>query len=538
MNIHKNIIYILALLLIGTVSCEKPLKDFNLQISTDLIKDYVTLKVVDIQGNSIKDLSIKLLSGDIQDIYNLDGYKDFKPVDNLINFGLDPKRTASASSPIRFSIEIKAPEYLTQTVPVVISGVSAGIQTVVLIKPNNNLEGTESVLENVNLTDKGAIANKTTLKMPSAVGKEDIEITIPEGTQFKDDAGNIIVGNILQLFVTSIDAYNTNAIHLLPGSSLRTNEVFLSGGKKAAGTLSSLAVAEIKMLINGISVTSFSQPLTIRMPVNSNYSSPITGKKIANDMSVQLFSNSKNGIWTFEQNNTISGTLSTGYYVSFPINHLSFYMAAEFGEACVENRLIEFSGDWINEGFTYPITVNTKWGDNIIATAQYSINKDNNKITVDNIPAIGASIEVYSASNHLLAEGLLASCNQLTHMELPNPGNAQNKISTLQLYVRCPDKTDIITLLPTFQMFYRISGSTEFHYLGAVDNGLLRTTLLKTDGTKYDFKAVWNDRVKIVEGHTVKEDNSGTIGTSPNDIIGTKAGATNLKILTEECKKL
>jgi len=61
---------------------------------------------------------------------------------------------------------------------------------------------------------------------------------------------------------------------------------------------------------------------------------------------------------------------------------------------------------------------------------------------------------------------------------------------------------------------------------------------LKTDGTKYDFKAIWNDRIKIVNGKTVKKDNSATVGTLPGNLIGTMDGATNLAILKEECDKL
>ena len=62
--------------------------------------------------------------------------------------------------------------------------------------------------------------------------------------------------------------------------------------------------------------------------------------------------------------------------------------------------------------------------------------------------------------------------------------------------------------------------------------------MLKSDGTKYDFRAIYNGKTKVVNGKTVQKDNSGTIGINPGDIIGEKAGATNLAILVEECNKL
>src|SRR5690606_3404623 len=132
----------------------------------------------------------------------------------------------------------------------------------------------------------------------------------------------------------------------------------------------------------------------------------------------------------------------------------------------------------------------------------------------------------------------LAGCGQATAIQLPDPSDATSTTSTLQLYVRCPGQTTVVTLLPTFQMFYRESGTTEFKYLGSVSNGFLRTTLLKTDGTKYDFKAIWNERVKIVNDHSVSEDNTATVGIETGDIMGSKAGATNLAILAEECNNL
>jgi len=535
----KLAIYTLMVALFGGVSsCDNPLKDFNLQISTEVIENYVTLRVVDANNANVAGVTVSLTSGDTQDIYNMNGYKDFKLTDNLLVLGVDPARTPTANNPIQFRVQFSAPGYTTQTVPVAITDVSAGIQTVVLTKPTEVPDGAEEVAENVDLNPDGSTTAPATVELPSATGDGNMQLTVPAGTQFKDASGAVITGTNVQITVTSIDADNEDAVVLLPEGSLRAGEVVLDGGATASGTFSAAAVADIKMLVNGVQVSQFSQPLTVSMPVPANYVSPITGQPLAAGTIFQIFSNSGDGVWRYEQTSTVTGSAATGFRVNFQITHLTFYMAAEFGQACPAARVINFSGDWMTNGTTAAVKVEAVWGGKVIASGDYSINNTNNSFSLMNVPATGVKIVVRKEDGNILAEGDLAACGQVTSMQLPNPGDATSTTSTLQLYVRCPGQTTVVTLLPTFQMFYRESGTTEFKYLGSVSNGFLRTTLLKTDGTKYDFKAIWNERVKIVNDHSVSEDNTATVGIETGDIIGSKAGATNLAILAEECNKL
>lgn len=527
-------------LLGGASSCDNPLKDFNLQISTEVINNYATLRVVDIDGNNIPGVTATLSSGDMQDIYNMSGVKDFKLVDNLLTLGLDPSRTPTADNPVRFRVQFSAPGYNSQIIPVSITDASSGIQTVVLLKPTVIPDGAEETSENIDLSPTGSTLVETSIELPAANGKGEMSMAIPAGTQFKDASGNVIVGSNVQVTIASIDGENEDAVNLLPGGDLRSDAVQLAvGGNPVSGTFSPLAITNINMMVNGVEIRQFNQPIIVSMPVPSNYVNPSTGQPIAAGDIFQIFSNSGDGVWRFEQNSTITGSAATGYQVSFPVSHLTFFMAAQFGQSCSSDRSITFQGDWMNNGTTAPIQVDVIWGSKVIYTGQYSINQTNNRITVSNIPAAGAKIVVRNQAGNFLAESKLADCQVAsTIVQLPNPSDAGSTTSTLQLYVRCPDKTNVITLLPTFQMFYRESGTSEYKFLGTVNNGLLRTTLLKTNGTEYDFKAIWGERIKEVLNHTVTVDNTATVGLQAGDIMGTKAGATNLAILTEECNKL
>jgi len=314
--------------------------------------------------------------------------------------------------------------------------------------------------------------------------------------------------------------------------------VQLAGGRSAAGSFSAGGITRINMAVGTVAIRSFTKPVAIGLPLSSTYVSPITEAAIQAGSTFDIFSNSvSDNIWKHEKSVVVTGSPTAGYAANFETTHLTFFMGAEFGESCAAGAFVNFSGDWMDNGSTFPVTVEATWGGKVILTRQYSINKESAKIVLEKLPN-GTKLTFKNAAGTVLAQSTLAACGQETNVTLPNPGNPAEKVSTLQLYVRCPDKTTVITLLPVFDMYYRVAGTGEYKFLGTVKNGLLRTSLLKTDGTKYDFKAYYNNKVKTVLNKTVKEDNSATVGIGPGDIIGEKAGATNLAILKEECKNL
>ncbi len=541
MKINRITKYILAAsLMVGAVACESPMKDFNLQISTEVIQHSAVVQIKDLDGNTIPGVTVSLVSGQIQEVYNMSGYKDFKVVDNQVEFGLSPNARLTGTEEVRFRIEVKAPGYSSQEIPVTISmNSSTGIIPVFLSKPSEPVEGVEEVVKVVSLAADGSTMEVVTLTpAATAPGTQPMSLSIPAGTQFRDANGNVITGGQLRIAMGGFDANNDDVKALLPGGGLTADGVVLPGGRIAPGTFSAAGITSINMMVGNTPVRQFSNPIDVGIPLPSDYVSPINGQAIQAGQSFDLFSNSSSdNIWRFEKAVTVGGSAAAGYIANFQVDHLTFFMAAEFGEACSSGSTVNFSGDWMANGYTYPITVEAVWGGDRIFKREYSINEGNKSILIDGLPD-GTTLFITNSKGTLLRQTVLASCGQVTNVELPNPGEPTNNMSTLQLYVRCPDKGTVITLLPTFHIHYREAGKGEFKLLGTVSNGLLRTSLLKTDGTKYDFKAFYSGKVKTVNGKTVQADNSATIGIQPGDIIGEKAGATNLAILKEECKKI
>lgn len=529
--------YILALtLLSGIVSCDNPLKDFNLLISTEVIKHSTTLEVLDTNGQPVN-ATIKLLGGDTQDIYNISGYKDFKLVSNLVNFGVDPKREPTAAEPIRFQVEIAATGYITQVVDVSISDANNGIMHIRLAKPVSVPDGAVVVNKTFGIDATGALPAESKIEVAGEEGVN-IDITIPQGTQFIGADGKVIVGKALTVSATGFDPQDPNALALFPGGRYQADGVTLANGSSASGTFNPAATTTINMVIDGVPVRQFSKPIAIEMEISEGFTLA-NGAPLTAGTMLSTFSNSAyDPTWTHEQDTPIKSS-GSGYSVAFQVSHLTTFLAGEFVESCSPVSLINFSADWIEQGFTYPVNVEAVQNGLVIASRTYSISNNTKSIGMDYLPASGVQIVVRSTvNNSIIAQAALAACGSATNITIPNPNPVVEPKVTLQLYVRCPDKTDPITLLPTFQLYYRVAGTGAFQYLGAVNNGFLSTSLLKSDGTKYDFRAVWKERTKTVNAKSVQADNSGTVGIKPGDILGEKAGATNLGILIEECNKL
>ncbi|MBE8719317.1 hypothetical protein C4F40_01055 [Sphingobacterium sp. Ka21] len=530
-------------LLWGAASCESPLKDFNLVISSDVIKHSATLQVRDAENQPVNNVTIKLLSGDTEDIYNLSGYKDFKLVGDLVTFGVDPKRTPTVENPINFRVEISGAGFLTKVVPVTIADISTGIIPVQLVKPTEIPDGVEVVEEVVDLGSNGTLPVATTITLDAPAGQSEsikVDIALPAGLQFQDENGAVITGGALTANVSSMDVNDPAAVASFPGGTLTAEGVVGPNGETQAGAFNPAATTVIKMSVGGKSVRRFSSPIQVAMTVSPNFVDASTGQPVTAGTELSIYSYDEtdpNAVWQYEKNAVVTGSAQTGYSLSFAVDHLTTFVAGNFVASCEPVSRVTFSADWMEEGFTLPVIISVVQYGKILTAGVYSINKDTKTIGLTHVPqGGGVEIAVYTNVGILIDQVPLAACGSATMINIPDP-NPEPAV-TLQLYVRCPGQTNVITVVPTFQLQYRISGTSTWEYLGVVTDGYIRTSLLKSDGTLYDFRAVWNERVKVVGNHTVQEDNRGTVGVGSGDIIGEHAGDTNLAILTEECNEL
>ena len=537
MKIKRFAQYLLSMALLGSVlSCENPLKDFNLLISTEVIQNSITLEVLNTDGQAVN-ATVKVSGTDAADIYNLSGIKDFKLVSNLVSFGVDPNRQPTVADPIRFKVEFAAAGYLTEVVDVTIADINNGIMPIRLAKVADVPDGAVTVIKSFTVGADGALPTAATIALDNPEGPS-MSINIPAGTQFLDANGKVITGRSVSVSIVSYDPTDPAALALFPGGRLQADGVVLAGGAASSGTFNPAASTSIMMGVDGVAVRAFSKPIAIEMGLSEDFA-PSSGSAVSAGTALSIFSNTpSNPVWKHEKEATVQKS-GDDFVIGFTVDHLTTFLAGEFIASCAPISQIDFTADWIDQGFTYPVIVEALKDGNIIASRLFSISSENKSIGLDYLPASGVKIVVRrTTDNSIIAESALAACGSVTNIVLQSPYQPEVPKVTLQLYVRCPDKTTTITLLPSFQLFYRNAGTGAYEYLGEVNNGFLSTTLLKSDGTKYDFRAVWKGRSKTVNAKAVQADNSGTIGIQPGDIIGEKSGATNLAILIEECGKL
>ncbi|TCK84936.1 hypothetical protein [Albibacterium bauzanense] len=551
----KRIYFILVGALISTMlfsQCADPLKGFELNVSTDVIHYTTLIQVKDANGGSVgNDITVTITGRDAASIYNLAGEKQFALSSGILGLGVTPYADPTAGNNIQFTVVLSGAGYVTQNVPVTINyNQFESVKTVTLLKPAN--PPVDGIVESITTTAlvNNATASPIVLTTGSGdIGKQSVNIEIASGTQFLDAAGTVITGASLRSSVTLFDPSEETALAVFPGGSLTTNNVIPEGGGAAeTGSFVPAGLVNIEFSIGNTQVKQFSKPITIDIGLEPTFINPSTGASLqaGDELGIYSYDNAT-AQWTFEKNVTV--TMVNGNPVArFETNHLTWYMIGSFFKSCNTPLVINVLSPWMQDGITYSLTVEAIIAGKVVSSTQASVTKENPTITLPQLPVSSGliSIRVRDNSGRDLTENegfygiklVALGCTALPFNFQLNEPTSNPKV-TLQLYVRCPGDDLVLNVLPTFYLYVRDreNGETEFKLLGVVKNGFISTSML-TAGAKYDFKAVWGDKVKVVVGKTVTADNSGTVGIEPGDIIGEKAGAVNLEMLTEACNTI
>src|SRR5690606_32412082 len=291
--------------------------------------------------------------------------------------------------------------------------------------------------------------------------------------------------------------------------------------------------------LDGAPVKRFSQPIQISQQLDPAFHNSDTDAPVAAGDALSVYSyTTADARWQYEQDATVAlvGGVPT---TTFQTDHLTWFLSGNFLQACAQPATVQLNAPWFDAGVSYPLTIEAVVAGKVAISFRLSVNADNRTAQLNYLPTQGVTIRVKDERGALLGEAALTgTCGGTTTISLSDPDTVTDPTVTLQLYVRCPGQSEVITVLPTFYLYYREAGTAnDFAFLGVVTNGFLSTKVLTVDDVAYDFKAVWGSQVKIVNNHTVQEDNTGTVGTQPGDIIGEKAGASNLAILTQKCNE-
>jgi hypothetical protein len=181
-----------AALLIAVAGCKKPTEGLNFNISPEVIKHTIYVKVKDANGNNVNSINATLsIGGESGDyVYEVGGEKDFTMHEGAITLGLDPAKIPMDGSPVKFTVQVTAPGYLPQEEEVEVYPEQLNQQVYVsLINMANPPSGLDMKiqayrLENGAIKSPGAfVKNKTTAD--SAYYDDGLTtVVLPAGTTF------------------------------------------------------------------------------------------------------------------------------------------------------------------------------------------------------------------------------------------------------------------------------------------------------------------------------------------------------------------
>jgi len=534
--------FLTVALLLVVQGCQDPLKDVNVVVSSAVIRYSTLLEITDGLGKPAKNVTVTITGPDAEYIYNLDGYKQFTLNDGLLGLGVHPKHEPTETDPVTFSVRLSGEGYVTQVIPVQItSGQHSGLHAISLLRPDAAPPGVTVYRPSAALED-GQLAETLTISTPlTGPSEQAAQITLPAGTQFLDENGKPLQGGQLSAQIINVDTDKEEALSIFPGGQLATTGVYPAGSNApVSGVFNPAAVTSIEFFVDGQPVRRFSQPIVVSQQIGSDFQHGITGLPVQAGDVLDVYSYTlADARWVYEREAVVSQA-DGQLYATFEIDHLSWYLNGNFTTSCPEPTTVTLQASWFDANITYPLTVEAVMAGKVVQRFTASVNTNNNSLRFNDLPADGVSIRVMDDRGAVLAEQPLAGCGGTTAINLADPETVADPTVTLQLYVRCPGQKEVVDVIPTFYLYYRQRGTgMDWEFLGIVVNGFISTKMLIPDeNVRYDFKAVWGNEVKIVGDHAVKQDNSGTVGTEPGDIIGEHAGATNLAMLSEKCDEL
>lgn len=525
---------------LSTLSCTKAKENLDIYINADVIHYSVLLEVNEVGGESPKDLDISIVGDDAGVIYDIVGNKDLKLNNGLITLGVNPKNEPTAADPIHFSIKISGSGYIGVTVPVIIDKEQfSQVRTVSILKLSSPPSSVTIADRTVELPDNGTSTQAIIVSNPvNTTSKEITTVTVPASTQFLNAAGTQITGTSVDLSLINYNTQSVESNNLFPGGTFSAANVTNSNNQSVSAFFLPAAFSMVTLKINGTEVKKFDQPITISMELNPLYKLLNSNATVKEGDQLPIWSYSETtGRWSYEKEGTVS-MINGKPVVQFTTNHLTVFSVAEYVETTVCSiPSLSFNADWLKTD-TQPLILEI-WNKDESRLLSKKTIIVNNGLTypLNDLPSFEVKYKVLTNTEEELAAGSIANpcAGGKLNVTVSAPLTPVVGV-TLSLIVKCPNK-GIITP-PNFYLYYKPTGSANAKYelLGAVKAGKLSTTLLEI-GQRFDFKAQWGSKEKIIKNYLIDKDNlSTTVGV--DDHIGNISPDKNRAILIEECSKI
>ncbi|WP_069658197.1 hypothetical protein [Arcticibacter eurypsychrophilus] len=536
----KKILYLSIITFISVfTACKNPTDDITLIITPNIFNYTTAIKVDDASGNALPTgLVVEITGPDAGAVYNTSGTRSFIVQEGYIYMGIDPHKDPTSGSPLEFNVKVSGDAILDVNIPFTITaGQRFQVKPIKILNINNPPSGASVSKPTVNLTTLATqpvtiSTNATTSSLVST-------LQLQAGTQFLNAAGQVLSGNTFTTVLVNLDARNADGIALFPGGSLASESIVNAVGQTISGSFVPAGVIDIEFYLDAVEVKSFNKEVTIVQDINPSYINPKTGALVKVGDLLEVFSYEvTTGIFKFERTVSVISHNNNKLAVSYPISHLTAYIVGYVEGAC-SNSSLQLNATWMTAGVSYPLNVKFLNSQNQVILDQIlNVSSTTTLIPLPVVPTGTSTLIVsHSSTGAVLFNGPVnVNCGSLISATLASI--IQKPIVTMQLFVRCPGQTVTVSALPTFQLYFRLTGSNAaFLPLGEVVKGYISTTSL--DVTKrYDFRGVWDSKPKTVSNRAIVANNSTTVGDGSGENLGTHDSVNNLEMLNEACASI
>lgn len=488
-------------------ACKKPTDGLTLSIAPQLFEYTAALQFYNAAdpGNPPANISIKISGRDAAGIYEISGNKKLTVIDGFIALGLLADRNPKQGAPVQFTLEITAPGYMPQMIPVkILYGQKIQFIPIEMVSLTAPPAGVSVKKLSVPLS-ANAVPELTTITTPLTQGKlEAATLSIPEGTTFKDDSGNPVNGNTLSVTLLHFDARTAAALNAYAGGRRSSNLIKDAQGNNTSGYFQPGGFVYLQCSIDGKPVIAFTKNPVVTMDISAQQWNPLAGRNFAAGDTLNVFRlGPGTASWTMPAKagiSSVSGKLKAQFF----INTVTTFSLAQWGNVCDQAQLLFHTGVTEPENFRIDI-----YAANDIFTPVYSGQvqvADNESIPFADLPAGDMIVKVYPSGpenplrdflKHSQAIGVWTgnACAGNGAVTI-DPQNKEPLYFDIEGY--CSNSKTYVR--PTFYVLYALPGTGDFQMLGLVQNGRFSTRNLDITKT-YDFKVIWGgNRSSLVTG--------------------------------------
>jgi hypothetical protein len=503
-----------VLLMVGVLSCTSPFEGVEVTLGNNYIKNSVNFAVVDANesaSNPYPASAVVTLSGDGITkglVYNNNGKLlnnkagSAAVVGNGVALVIKPYTVIDDAAPIKFSIFVEAPGYISASEDVVVTSAD-DIQYIDLkmIKITAPPEGVAVKQSTVTSLSGGQTTQEATVEVGSVDANStapSAALTIATGTVFKNAAGtNITTGNTLSINLVSFSPTSDQSVSSIPGG---VSNVTTTTGETTFLTIA--GAIDITAFLGTVAVKTFSKPIAAIIFLDPTALNVKTGTVYKEGDALEIWSKDA-GIttWKREATSVVSKDSNNRLKVDVSVTHLSIWSATASNAPCSQPLTVNYASNVETTNAHY-ITIRSRAANGSSANGQIISEK---KVTLKNggstqfvIPQnVPYTVTLRKGSDilgDLIQRVDVAACGNNASVRYDVPATTPTLF--FDLLVSCKVDGKVSNYAYSGAILFKKSGATRYQTFTPATSGKLTTTMLEWDQT-YDFRI--EDKGKVFD---------------------------------------